>query len=74
MSIHAKRAAVVVVLFILFTIVRPLWPLLTAFVTGSGALGAAVFDPVEFVGEALIVWVLTYWLSKWWSRRSMAAR
>jgi hypothetical protein len=74
MSIHAKRAAVVVALFVVFTVVRPLWPLLTALVSGSGALGAALFNPVEFVVEALMVWVLTYWVSKWWSRRSTAAR
>jgi predicted RND superfamily exporter protein len=74
MSIHAKRAAVVVALFMVFTVVRPLLPLLTSLVSGSGALGAASFSPVEVVGESLIVWVLTYGLSKWWSRRSITAR
>jgi hypothetical protein len=74
MSIHAKRAAVLVALFMVFTVVRLAWPLVTSLVSGSGALGAAMFDPVDFVAHALIVWFLTYWLSKWWSRRSMAAR
>jgi hypothetical protein len=74
MSIHAMRAAVVVAPFAAFSVVRLAWPLLTSVVSGSGGLGVALFDPVVFIGEALIVWVLTYALSKWWSRRSMTAR
>jgi hypothetical protein len=71
---HAQRAAVVMVLFMVFTAVRLAWPFLTSLVSGSGALGAALFDPVEFLGQALFVWALTYCVSKWWSRHSTAAR
>jgi hypothetical protein len=73
-SIHAKRAAAVVALFVLFTVVRIAWPFLTTFASGSGGLGALLINPAEILMEGLIVWVLTYWLSKWWSRRLTASR
>jgi hypothetical protein len=72
MSIHAKRAAAVVALFAFFTVVRLAWPFLTTLVSGSGGLGAVMISPAEIVAEALIAWVLTYSLSKWWSRRPTA--
>jgi len=74
MSIHAKRAAAVVALFAVFTVVRIAWPFLTELVSSSGGLGAVLINPVEILMEGLIVWVLTYWLSKWWSRRLTASR
>ena len=72
MSIHAKRAAVAVALFFVFTLVHLAWPFLSAFFSGSGALGAFLVDPLEIAVEALIVWSLTYWLSTLWSRRAAA--
>jgi hypothetical protein len=72
MSIHAKRAAAVVALFVVFTAVRMAWPFLTELVSGSGGLGAVMINPAEIVVEGLIAWVLTYWLSKSWSRRPTA--
>lgn len=74
MSIHAKRAAAVVALFVVFTVVRIAWPFLTELVSGSGGLGAVLINPVEILMEGLIVWVLTYVLSKWWSRRPTVSR
>ena len=70
MSVHAKRAAVVVVLFFVFTVVHLAWPLLTAYASTSGSIGAVLFDPPEIAVEVLIVWVFTYWLSRLWSRRA----
>jgi hypothetical protein len=76
MSIHAKRAAVVVVLVTMFTVVRIARPLMTA--AGSGGLGAVSFGPAEalvvFVVPAVCIGVLVYWLSKRSSRRPTARR
>jgi hypothetical protein len=77
MSIHAKRAAVVVVLVAAFTTVRIARPLLTALGRSSGGLGAVSFGPAEvlivFIAPALVIGGLAYWLS-WRSARRPAAR
>jgi len=74
MSIHAKRAAAVVALFAVLTVVRIAWPLLKELVSGSGGLGAVSIAPAEILVEALIAWVLTYGVSKWWSRQPTVSR
>jgi hypothetical protein len=77
MSIHAKRAAIVVVLVTVFTTVRIARPLLTALGRGAGGLGAASFGPAEvlvvFIAPALVIGALAYWLS-WRSVRRPPAR
>jgi hypothetical protein len=83
MSVHAKRAAVAVALVTMWTVVRVGRPLVTALTAGgtaSGGLGAASFGPgqalVVLVFPALLVWVLTYLVSRvgWPSVRGPIAR
>jgi hypothetical protein len=77
MVIHAKRAAIVVALVTVFTIVRIGRPLLTLLRSGSGGLGAVSLGPAEllivFIAPALAIGGLAYWLS-WQSARRTTTR
>jgi hypothetical protein len=80
MSIHAKRAAVAGAVVLAFGFVRITWPLLTLLTgldSGSGGLGAVLLDPIEalvYVGLAVIIGGLVYWVSEQASHRSTAPR
>jgi hypothetical protein len=72
MSIHSKRAAVVIGVLAVFAIARDIVR------TGSGDLGAVSFGAaevlVEFVVPAMFIGVLVYWFSRRSSRRPTARR
>jgi hypothetical protein len=78
MSIHAKRAAIVVVLVTMFTVVRVARPLLMGLGSGHSVRFVASFGLGEtlllFVAPAVFIGGLAYWLSKRSSRRPTARR
>jgi hypothetical protein len=77
MSTHAKRAAVVVVLVTMFTVVRIARPLLMGLGRGTGvhfvvSLGTGEVL-IAFIAPALVIGAIAYWLS-WRSARRTTAR
>jgi hypothetical protein len=71
MSIHAKRAAVVIAVLAISPIVSPGWCITLLGLIPLGLPGGAL---PRLVVLAMILGVLVYWVSKWRSQTPVARR